>query len=50
VKNVREAWRQVARDSGANMGAMRMIESASPGTIEGDNASPAPAKPMNWTV
>ena len=50
VKNVREAWRQVALDSGANTGAMRMIESASPGTIEGDNASPAPAKPMNWTV
>jgi flagellar protein FliS len=50
VKNVREAWRQVARDSGASTGAMRLIESASPGSFEGDNAGPAPTKPVNWTV
>jgi flagellar secretion chaperone FliS len=50
VKTVREAWRQVARDPGANMGALHLVESGAAGPFEGDNAGVAPAKPVNWTV
>src|SRR5579863_3230435 len=47
VKNVREAWRQVALEPGANTGAMRLVERESRRPFEDDNASSAP---MNWTV
>ncbi|MGP8251424.1 MAG: flagellar export chaperone FliS [Terracidiphilus sp.] len=50
VKNVREAWRQIARDPGANMGALRLARSGAAAQIEGESASPAAAKPVNWTV
>ncbi len=50
VKNVREAWRQVALDAGANMGALRLTLSKTPAPYEEESASPASAKPVNWTV
>ncbi len=49
VKNVREAWREVARDPNANMGALRLAKSGTAAQLEGENASAA-AKPVNWTV
>jgi flagellar protein FliS len=49
VKNVREAWREVARDPNANMGALRLSQSGAPAQFEQENASSA-AKPVNWTV
>jgi flagellar protein FliS len=50
VKNVREAWREVARDPGANMGALRFAESGTAAPFDGDGVSPLPQKPVNWTV
>lgn len=50
VKNVRDAWREVARDPGANMGATRLTESSSAPRFEDDNSSSVPARPVNWTV
>jgi flagellar secretion chaperone FliS len=48
VKNVREAWRQVARDPGANMGALRLPQGGSPVQFEEEN--PSATKPVSWTV
>lgn len=48
VKSVREAWRQVARDSGANMGAIRLAQNGAATQFEGESTSPA--KPVNWTA
>jgi flagellar protein FliS len=48
VKNVREAWREVARDPNANMGALRLMKSGAAAQFEQENASAA--KPVNWTV
>jgi flagellar protein FliS len=50
VKNVREAWRQVARDPDANIGTLRLTQSAAAVRFEEENAGAAAAKPMNWTV
>jgi flagellar secretion chaperone FliS len=50
VKSVREAWRQVALDVGANMGALRLTLSGTPAPHEEESASPTSAKPVNWTV
>ena len=50
VKNVRDAWRQVARDPAANMGAMRLAQGGAVTKFDGDGAGSAPAKPVNWTV
>ncbi|MGB6728072.1 MAG: flagellar export chaperone FliS [Terracidiphilus sp.] len=50
VKSVREAWRQVARDPAANMGAMRLAQGGAVTKFDGDGAGSAPAKPVNWTV
>jgi flagellar protein FliS len=50
VKNVREAWRQVARETGANMGAMRLGESVAASTLDRENDSAGPSRPANWTV
>ena len=50
VKDVREAWRQVARDPGANMGAIRLTQSGTAARFAGESASAGPAKPVNWTV
>jgi flagellar protein FliS len=50
VKNVREAWRQVARDPGANMGALRLAQSGALVSVEGEGPGSAPFKPVNWTV
>ena len=47
VKNVREAWRQVARDPAANAGAMRPAQYAGQRL---DDADPGVAKPVNWIV
>jgi flagellar protein FliS len=47
VKNVREAWRQVARDPNANPGALR--EARGGGATLDDSATGA-AEPVNWTV
>ena len=46
VKNVREAWRQVARESGANLGAPKLRQN---GALTLDEPAGA-VKPMNWTV
>jgi flagellar protein FliS len=48
VKNVREAWRQVARDPSVNMGALRLTQSAAATPFAGENAEPASSG--NWTV
>ena len=50
VKSVREAWRQVARDPAANMGAMRLAQGRAVTKLDGDGTDSAPAKPVNWTV
>lgn len=50
VKNVREAWRQVARDPGANMDAIRLTQSGAAAQFDGESAGAGPAKPVNWTV
>jgi flagellar protein FliS len=50
VKNVREAWRQVAREPGANTGALRLPQSGAAAKLEEEITSPAAAKPVNWTV
>jgi flagellar secretion chaperone FliS len=48
VKNVREAWREVARDPNANMGALRLARSGTAAQLEEENSSVA--KPVNWTA
>jgi flagellar protein FliS len=48
VKNVREAWREVARDPNANTGALRLSQSGAAAQFEQENASAS--KPVNWTV
>jgi flagellar secretion chaperone FliS len=50
VKNVREAWREVARDPNANMGALRVAQNGASAKFDAESASPASAKPVNWTV
>jgi flagellar protein FliS len=44
VKNVREAWRQVARDPGANPGALRLVRNSQSGDDTGG------ANRGSWTV
>jgi flagellar protein FliS len=50
VKNVREAWREVARDPSVNMGALRLAHSTGAARFEEENSTAAAAKPVNWTV
>ena len=45
AKNVREAWRQVARDPGANPGALRLVRSGPP--LDDDSGA---ASQGSWTV
>jgi flagellar secretion chaperone FliS len=50
VRNVREAWRQVARESGANAGALRLPNFHNLGQSQNENADTATSKSVNWTV
>ncbi len=50
VKNVRDAWRQVARDQGGNPGALRLPTIASSSQAESEYNNPATTNPVNWTV
>jgi flagellar secretion chaperone FliS len=50
VKSVREAWRQIARDPGANVGAMRLAQSGGFVPAEGESGNLPADRPVNWTV
>jgi len=50
VKNVREAWRQVARESSANAGAPRLPQGGALAGVEAESSRPASARSVNWTA
>jgi len=50
VKNVREAWRQVARDESGNLGELRLAAMAHSTHPEPEPASQASSNAVSWTV